>query len=63
MILSELAGVRIFGTGGLGVFAQARLKFLMSNNATGGVHRGGENSMDISGRQQIDQYAISIDNH
>ncbi|KAJ5585414.1 Pseudouridine-5'-phosphate glycosidase [Penicillium hispanicum] len=31
MILSELAGVRIFGTGGLG-----------------GVHRGGENSMDIS---------------
>ncbi|KAJ5138943.1 Pseudouridine-5'-phosphate glycosidase [Penicillium bovifimosum] len=31
MILSELAGIKIFGTGGLG-----------------GVHRGGENSMDIS---------------
>ncbi|KAJ6141650.1 hypothetical protein N7470_010040 [Penicillium chermesinum] len=31
MILAELAGIRIFGTGGLG-----------------GVHRGGENSMDIS---------------
>ncbi|KAJ5179918.1 hypothetical protein N7492_003128 [Penicillium capsulatum] len=31
MILSHLAGVKIFGTGGLG-----------------GVHRGGENSMDIS---------------
>ncbi|KAJ5484970.1 Pseudouridine-5'-phosphate glycosidase [Penicillium diatomitis] len=31
MILSELAGIRIFGTGGLG-----------------GVHRGGENTMDIS---------------
>ncbi|CEJ59460.1 Putative IdgA domain protein [Penicillium brasilianum] len=31
MILAELAGIKIFGTGGLG-----------------GVHRGGENSMDIS---------------
>ncbi|KAJ5779190.1 Pseudouridine-5'-phosphate glycosidase [Penicillium paradoxum] len=31
MILSELAGIKIFGTGGLG-----------------GVHRGAENSMDIS---------------
>ncbi|KAJ5414105.1 hypothetical protein N7509_000732 [Penicillium cosmopolitanum] len=31
MILSELAGIKIFGTGGLG-----------------GVHRGGENSMDVS---------------
>ncbi|KAJ5721069.1 Pseudouridine-5'-phosphate glycosidase [Penicillium malachiteum] len=31
MILSQLAGIKIFGTGGLG-----------------GVHRGGENSMDIS---------------
>ncbi|KAF5864397.1 hypothetical protein ETB97_007734 [Aspergillus alliaceus] len=31
MILAHLAGVRVFGTGGLG-----------------GVHRGGENSMDIS---------------
>ncbi|KAJ5724959.1 Pseudouridine-5'-phosphate glycosidase [Penicillium malachiteum] len=31
MILSELAGIKIFGTGGLG-----------------GVHRGGETSMDIS---------------
>ncbi|KAI2787377.1 Pseudouridine-5'-phosphate glycosidase [Penicillium oxalicum] len=31
MILSELAGIRIFGTGGLG-----------------GVHRGGENTMDVS---------------
>jgi pseudouridine-5'-phosphate glycosidase/pseudouridine kinase len=31
MILARLAGIRVFGTGGLG-----------------GVHRGGENSMDIS---------------
>ncbi|KAG2414245.1 hypothetical protein HFD88_003436 [Aspergillus terreus] len=31
MILAHLAGIRVFGTGGLG-----------------GVHRGGENSMDIS---------------
>ncbi|KAJ5739873.1 hypothetical protein N7533_012657 [Penicillium manginii] len=31
MILSELAGIKIFGTGGLG-----------------GVHRGGENTMDVS---------------
>lgn len=33
MILSQLAGIKIFGTGGLG-----------------GVHRGGENSMDVSGK-------------
>ncbi len=31
MLLAKLAGIRVFGTGGLG-----------------GVHRGGENSMDIS---------------
>lgn len=31
MILAHLAGIKVFGTGGLG-----------------GVHRGGENSMDIS---------------
>lgn len=31
MVLARLAGIRVFGTGGLG-----------------GVHRGGENSMDIS---------------
>lgn len=31
MILARLAGIRVFGTGGLG-----------------GVHRGGENSMDVS---------------
>jgi pseudouridine-5'-phosphate glycosidase/pseudouridine kinase len=32
MVLAHLAGIKVFGTGGLG-----------------GVHRGGESSMDISG--------------
>lgn len=57
MILSQLAGIKIFGTGGLGTLAlwQANpgdLSFF-THYYLGGVHRGGENSMDISGRLYV----------
>jgi len=62
MILAELAGIKIFGTGGLGkLFAKWRRQYL--SLYTGGVHRGGENSMDISGNQCILQDICSKANH
>lgn len=50
MILANLAGIKVFATGGLGTLSSE----ISSNVATnvwctlGGVHRGGENSLDIS---------------
>lgn len=51
-MLSHLAGIRIFGTGGLGKLIIGCLH-IMSSLLTipGGVHRGGEVSMDVSGEQ------------
>lgn len=49
MVLAHLAGIKVFGTGGLGGYT--RCYGLRRLTDLGGVHRGGESSMDISGTQ------------
>lgn len=52
MVLAHLAGIKIFGTGGLGAYACTSHSPSLVDPYTGGVHRGGEASMDISGTEQ-----------
>lgn len=51
MVLSHLAGIKIFGTGGLGMLVMSGKDSLLLS--IGGVHRGGETSMDVSGKKHI----------
>jgi pseudouridine-5'-phosphate glycosidase/pseudouridine kinase len=46
MVLAHLAGIKVFGTGGLGKFTFMYADTVLTR--LGGVHRGAESSMDIS---------------
>ena len=60
MVLAHLAGIKVFATGGLGTLLPRISGLQVANPSVGGVHRGGENTMDISGKSEK-IYSLTIE--